>query len=136
MSDISIPLQATERKDFRVRYVTIVVVVVVVIAGIFFANKLGYDSGYRTAYASEHSHFLFEKSRGDKMHKRIALQQKCVATTVSHVPRVTDGGFAGVGEMMSALGQLFGGSVRCDREAGFGTVTPEQYRIIMGRNSL
>lgn len=133
MSEAVLSATSSHRGARGVSYTVVTVIFVAAVMACFFFNKLGYESGYRTAYTSEHSHYLFEKSRGDKMHKRISVQQKCMATMIASVPNVTNGGFAGLGQMMNALGRLFGGSVRCNRNAGFGAITPEQYQQIMGR---
>ena len=102
-------------------YIMIATAAVAITAAAFFTGQhVGYQKGYATAYASEHSHYLFEKTRGDRMAKRIAVDKACVATVIKGIPPVEDGGFIGIGEQIRAIAFLARGTSDCNMTADFG----------------
>ena len=109
----------------------IIVLAIALAIGCFFEGKsLGYKSGYTVAYNSEHSHYLFEKRRGDVMQKRIAVQKACVKGFVRKIPAIQSGGLAAIGELMTNVRSVIIGTVSCDRASDFGSITSEEYTRI------
>jgi hypothetical protein len=109
-----------------------IAILVVVIAGSFFiGQRVGYDNGYNVAYTSEHSHYLFEQKRANRMQQTVATQRRCVNVMAANIQPVDSTGFAGLGEMMQRFGLLYWGTVKCNQSAGFGYVTQQQYQRIV-----
>jgi len=109
----------------------IIVLAIGLAIGCFFEGKLlGYKSGYSVAYNSEHSHYLFEKRRGDVMQKRIAVQKTCVREFVRQIPTIQSGGLAAIGELMANVRAVIFGTVSCDRASDFGSITSDEYERI------
>ncbi len=108
------------------RWIAGIVGVVVTVSAFVFGRNVGYDHGFNVAYTTEHSHYLYEKNRGDHMQKRIDTQRACVNDVVRHMSPIQDSGFPGLAELMSNIKTILSGSVSCDRRADFGTMSPAE----------
>jgi hypothetical protein len=106
--------------------------IVMAVAFYFIGDHFGYGRGYGAAYASEHSHYLFEKARGDRFAKQISTQKGCISRLVSSIAPVEGSGFERIGNIMGHFVAIYQGTVNCNQRSGFATITPEQYRHIMG----
>jgi hypothetical protein len=106
----------------------------IAVGAYFLGQHVGYRNGFNVAYSSEHSHYLFEKTRGDNMQRRIAVQRRCIERTINAMTPVTDSGFSGLGEIMVNVKIYVFGSMACDRAAGFGAVTPQQWEAVMSQH--
>ena len=98
---------------------------------IYGTYRLGYAKGFDIAYTAEHSHYLFEKNRAGAFEKRIANQRRCVDKMAKSIQPVESTGFFALGEMMERFGLMFRGTLKCDRDSNFGSITQEQYAHIM-----
>jgi hypothetical protein len=101
-------------------------------AGWYFGNRHGYD----VAYTSEHSHYLFERARANKMQASIGRQKACINHLAGALKPVTDTGLYALGEIMGTFGLMYWGTISCNRQSGFGFLTAAQvHRVLPSTNT-
>lgn len=112
-------------------WVAIASLVAAITVSYFVGQYVGYNGGFHVAYTAEHSHYLFEQKRADRMQQTVANQRRCINIMASQIQPVDSGGLEGIGEMMQRFGLLYWGTVKCNQTAGFGYVTRQQFQRIV-----
>ena len=115
----------------RTTYFTIALAILSAVAAYFVGQHFGYAQGFRVAYTAEHSHYLYEKKRADKLQRTVANHRRCVEKMAASIPPVQSAGFQGLGETFQRFGLMYWGTVRCNETAGFGFITQTQHRRII-----